>query len=123
MANEIAVSVSLSVNHSPMSAASKSISGSFDQAGINYFEGSQTIPTTAGGTALTKGGVGTIGWVWIKNTDSTHFVQIMTAVAGTAFMKLKPGQAFEGPLDPGIAAPAALADTASVNIEMLILEA
>lgn len=95
-----------------------------DVTGNDFVQGSQTIPTTAGGTAINLGTLsGTLGLFAIKNNDATNYVDIMSAVSGTAFLRIKPGECFVGRLPPGITAPAALANTASVSIEYLLLEA
>jgi len=91
-------------------------------AGSAYKESTQNIPTTAGGTAIVVAGLTTPRWCAIINRDPANFVQILTAVAGTAFAKLLPGEGMLLPFDPGIAAPAALANTAACQIELLLIE-
>lgn len=91
---------------------------SFTLVGDAYVQQIQSVPTTAGGTAINLAGVAA-RWFAIINRDATNFVKILTAVSGTEFARLKPGEGMMLPLAPGITAPAALADTAAVEIEIL----
>src|SRR5882672_12121948 len=90
--------------------------------GSNFKQESQTIPTTAGGTAISVAGLVTPRWCAIINRDGTNYVGILTAVAGIEFMRLLPGEGLIGPLAPGIVAPAALANGAPVQLEILVME-
>lgn len=82
--------------------------------------GSQIIGTTT--EAITFGDVTSPGYFAVVNTDATNFVMIGLATpvtAGDAFVKLLPG---EGYVVPGRQTVIyALADTAPVTIEKLIL--
>lgn len=126
MANEITVTAVLQYNNTAKGLPNEILSlnsVSFSITGVNYQKGSMTVPTTAGGTAIPLGGVSTSGgWCFVKNTDSTNYCQIMTAVSGTAFIRLMPGEAAVFRLDAGITAPAALANTASIKLDYMILE-
>ena len=93
-------------------------STSFTLVGDTYVQQLQSIPTTAGGTAINLAGVAP-RWLAIINRDVTNFVDILTGVAGTAFARLKPGEGMMLPLNSGITAPAAQANTAAVEIEVL----
>ena len=95
---------------------------SFTLTGSNYKEATQTIPTTAGGTAISVTGLTTPRWIAIINRDPTNYVDILTAVSGTAFARLLAGEGLMLPLNSGISAPAALANTAACQIEVLIVE-
>lgn len=128
MANEITVAAYLQyanavlnipqVNY-PFTNATKTVT----IVGKNYVFGTKSIPTTAGGTAIPLGGVGTLGWAIFQNIDPTNFIQLLSAVSGTVFAKLQisePASVFR--FDPGITAPAALANTAAALLAFLILE-
>jgi|SRR5882672_9367225 len=95
---------------------------SFLLTGSNYKQQSQSIPTTAGGTAIDVSGLTTPRWIAIINRDPTNYVDILTAVSGTAFARLKAGEGLILPLNSGITAIAAQANTAAVVIEVLIIE-
>lgn len=123
MANEISITASLSVAKGNLATESLTVSAVHATlTGKQITKGTQTIPTTAGGTAVVLGGLGSVGWIHVKNLDTTNYVDLMTAVSGTAFARLKPGEVALLRLPPAITAPAALANTASVDIEFLLIE-
>lgn len=118
MANEITVSASLAVAKGSVASESLTVSAlKATLAGVNFIKETQTIPTTAGGTAINLGGLASVGWMLIKNNDATNYVDIMSAVSGTAFARLLPGEICLLRLTPALTAPAALAHTASTQIE------
>ncbi len=123
MANEITVSGSLSVAKGNLAAESLSVSTlRANLAGSKIEKSVQSIPTTAGGTAIKLGDLGSVGWFFIKNLDNTNYVEIMNAVSGTAFLRLLPGEFAVGRFAGGVTAPAALANTGAVLIEYEICE-
>lgn len=91
-------------------------------SGTNYKKQTQVIPTTAGGTPIDVSALVTPRWCAFINRDPTNYVEILNAVSGTLMFRLLPGEGCMGPLDPSVSAPAALAHTASVLLEMLIIE-
>ena len=97
-------------------------STSFTLVGDNYKQYIQTVPTTAGGTALDVSGLTTPRWFACINRDPTNYIGILTAVSGTEIARLKPGEGAMFPLAPGITAPAAIANTAAVDLEVLVIE-
>ena len=125
MSNTATVQASLAfANAVTGAAAALSIpTTKFTVAGDHYQAAVFSVPTTAGGTAIPLGGVANPGgWAFVQNTDATNYVDIMTAVSGTAFLRLLPGEAIVFRFSPGIAAPAALAHTAPVEIQYLFLD-
>lgn len=123
MANEITISGSLAVAKGNVASEALTVSGlKATLTAEDFIKATQSIPTTAGGTAINLGGLSNVGWVLIKNNDNTNYVDIMTAVSGTAFARLKPGEFCLLRLTPAITAPAALANTAAVMIEILLIE-
>lgn len=121
MANEITYSGSLSVakgNLGTESLGSPSAGLKASLTGKQVIKATQTIPTTAGGTAFNLGALGSVGWALIKNLDPTNYADVMTAVSGTAMIRIPPlGQAGPFMFTPTVTAPAALAHTASVDLE------
>lgn len=91
-------------------------------SGSNFKRETQTIPTTAGGTEIDVSALTVPRWCAIINRDPTNYVQILSAVSGTVIARLLPGEGMLLPLDPTVTAPAALAHTASVQIEVLVIE-
>jgi hypothetical protein len=108
--------------NSPMSA-NLNVGGLYVAiSGSHYTQGSMTATTTAGGLALPVANLANLGWYMIVNNDPTNYVDILTAVSGTAFTRLLPGDFTMGRFNPAITAPAVLAHTASLQISYLILE-
>ena len=106
------------------SAQMSAPSTSFSVTGDHFAQSIFSVPTTAGGTAIPLGGVNAAGgFFFIKNNDPTNYVQILNAVSGTVLLRLNPGEFAMGRFDAGVTAPAALAHTAAVEINYLILDA
>lgn len=123
MSQEVTVQASLSFTKGSVSQKNLSITGlRADVAGTNFVQQTQTIPTTAGGTAIKLGSLASVGWFFIKNNDPTNFVEILNAVSGAVLLKLLPGEFACGRFHTTVTAPAALADTAACQIEYLIVE-
>lgn len=125
MPGTLSVFASLSFTNTSGGSASQQLpKTTFSTTGDHYQTSVFSVPTTAGGTAIPLGGVVDAGgWAWFQNNDPTNYVDILTAVSGTAFLRLMPGEAMVMRLNPGITAPAALAHTAAVELEYLILDA
>jgi hypothetical protein len=116
MAN-VTLSINLQLNAPPVSDNVNSGTVALTSSGATSTKSFPTIPTSSGGTALNFGGI-TPGLIYVRNLDPTNYVQIMTAVSGTVILKLMPGEAQLLRFDPGITAPAAIAHTAPVQIEL-----
>lgn len=122
MANELTITASVSFSKGEVlqmgfSRANKQ----FNVTGTKYIHNLQSIGFAAA-EALAIGEVATPGWCFFFNTDATNYVQILTAVAGTAFCKLKAKEFAMLRLPPGVTAPAAQADTAAVELQYMIVE-
>jgi hypothetical protein len=87
-------------------------------SGTKFIHNVMTVPTTK--TALALGSVGTPGYCYMRNQDSTNFVTIYPDNTGNAVIKLKAGECAVFRL--GTTTPYALADTASVALEYYIVE-
>lgn len=125
MANEINVTAVLNYANSAVGIAQKtlSIAGvNFSITGSNYVLNRMLVPTTAGGTLIPLSNLATLGLFLIINHDAANYVDILTAVNGTAILRLQPGEAAMGRFSLGITVPAALAHTAICGIEFLFLE-
>lgn len=94
----------------------------FSITGKNYTYGTMSVPTTAGGTAIPVSNLSTLGLAIFKNNDATNYVQILTAASGTVLPRLNPGEVAVFRFDSGVTAPAALAHTAPVVLQYMILE-
>lgn len=92
MANEISIAASLSCTISGLSV-SGSGSKSISIAGTEYLASVQTVGTSAEAVAMAD--VGTPGYLFVKNNDSTNFVYASLNAAPDAsnsFAKLLPGE-------------------------------
>ncbi len=126
MANEITVTAALNYTNTTLNIASTTLTikapGKFSTAGGDFTQSTMSVPTTAGGTAIPRGSITAPGWAMIKNNDATNYVEILTAVAGTAVIKINAGEVALFRFAAGITAPAAIANTAAVLIEYLFIE-
>jgi hypothetical protein len=126
MADEITLVSSLRVAKSSLSIEKRQATQRVDMAGTDYSAGTQSIPTTAGGTAVTvAAAVGTPGISRFTNTDATNYVELGRQVAGSfyVFVKLLPGEWFDFRLGCTTAQLFALANTSAVTLEHIIVEA
>jgi hypothetical protein len=85
--------------------------------------GSQSIPTTAGGTVITIGSLTAYGYAAFQNLDATNYVSIGVQVAATFYpvLRLMPGEFAICRLEPAITFYAR-ANTASVVLFTRIWE-
>lgn len=128
MSAEIKMSgFSYTIAKGSMSYAKTFPSQQFDMSGTDYSAGVQSIPTTAGGTAVAvAAAVGTYGYAHFTNLDSSNYVDLGVQVSGTfyPFMRVMPGKT-SPPILLSMAAGAlyALAHTAAVELEVFVNEA
>jgi len=123
MADEITLTVSIDVTNPAGFTTKRSTSRlKVTQSAAGASGGIQEIGT--GYEVIGKGDVSTEGYVYIANLDSTNFVQIGTdgGAALVPIMRLNAGEAQLFRLDAA-ATLYAEADTAAVDIDVLILEA
>jgi hypothetical protein len=117
MANEITVSASL---HYSKNKASAQLSTSYSatQTGDKYESGVQIIGTTE--ESLAKNDVGTIGFLAVRNLDTTNFVSF-GHTTGVYDVKVLPGMGAVIPWNG--TSVFAKADTANCEVEYLLIEA
>lgn len=123
MSQEISASVTLNAANGSL-VINKTASIKIDMAGKHYNAIAQTIPTTAGGTALSiNAGVATLGVTWLRNTDGTNYIDIGVVVSATFYpsLRLKAGEMQLVRFVPGVTYYG-LANTASVILEHMELE-
>ncbi len=123
--NEITSSASLSYTNAAKGIATTALSSPpsfFSVTGYNVVNSTMNVPTTAGGTAIPLGSVGTLGWSYFKNLDATNYLDIMTAASGTAFIRLQPHEFCMFRFTPAVTAPAALAHTSATLLQYMIIE-
>lgn len=121
MSNEITLTASLSANKIAVmsSALARSVTGAlFGMVGNYAIEAVQLIATSA--TAINLGAVTAPHWAVFHNLDATNFLRIRNGSGGADLLKLLAGEwAFCPLLDTAV--PYAIADTASILLEYLIL--
>lgn len=71
--------------------------------------------------ALLLGDGGSIGYVLLKNLDSTNFVEIRTGTGATKFVKLLAGEIALFRFGSGVTAPYVIADTAACDLEITLI--
>lgn len=123
--NAIQVTASLVYTNLPQNISAQTLSAGpslFSIAGKNYAGGTMAVPTTSGGTAIPLASLGSLGWAMFKNNDSTNYVDILVATSSTDVLRLYPGEVALFRFGSGITAPAAIAHTATVLLQYLILE-
>lgn len=120
MANEINLTASLSVyKNTVMSAAiGRALTRAFTMTGNYMIEGVVTVATSA--TAIPLGSVTTPHWSYFFNTDANNFLTIRNGASGADLLKLKAGECAFCPLLDS-ATPYAVADTAAIVLEYLII--
>lgn len=119
MANEATIQCSITFSKNGVTVPFGIPAKLRDVAGDRYVQTLQVIGTAE--EALQKGELGTLGWCLAINRDATNFVTIRAATGLATGIKLGPG-------DPclfkcGGNAPFAIADTAPVNLEFILVEA
>ena len=124
MANEISISTRLYAKKSFLNVDHNVGTVTADLSGSTCAAGIVSIPTTAGGTALSLDGIttATMGYAFFRNIDATNYIEIGVQVGGTfyALVKLKAGEVAllrMNQTNP----PYALANTATVVLQFTIL--
>lgn len=122
MANELTINVAAEcVNGSFRSRFDLGNALKVDQAAIGAVAGVVSIGTSEEDLALTE--LATPGYAFFRNLDATNFVRLGPKSGGSmvAFAKLLPGEVAMIRLAAGVTIRA-IADTAAVKLQILILE-
>lgn len=121
MANEILFSNSLTYAKGAITTKQQlTTNKSVNVTGTNYTMVSQSIATSA--TALDISNLGSLGWAWVRNTDATNSVDLMTSTSGAHFATLLAGESALFRFASAVTAPAAIATGGTVMIELFIIE-
>lgn len=118
MANEITVTTSIKYAKGNVAEISRALSKQITVSGTQHVHHVQSIGTSA--EALDIGDLTTLGWCWMKNLDATNYVSIRSGADGANVINLDPGEAALFRLATNT--PFAIADTAPVELEYLIIE-
>ncbi len=119
MSNELTVTGIVRFDNGSISVDFGKASIKLDVSGDKYVHRIQEIGTSE--EAIGLGDLGTPGYAIFFNRDSTNFVEIRPATGVADLVKLKAGEiaVFRITSD---ATPYAIADTAAVDLEYLIIE-
>jgi len=121
MADEITIISGISVLKSNLSTTIPTTSSTVDLSGTKFIRNCQTVGTTY--EAVSVGDLASAGWCYIKNTDTTNYVEFGVEVAAAfyPFVKILAGET--SLIRPTSATLYALADTASVRVQIIATEA
>lgn len=117
MANELTLTAALSFSKGKVSVAMNLSGLQVTVSGSDYLHETMTVPTSI--TALGLGSVATPGFIIIRNNDATNYVDVYDSAAGNACVRIKPGEI--AMFRFAVTTPAAKANTASVQIEYLLI--
>lgn len=118
MANEITASGSISYTKGNYSESMSVSSLGITVAGSRYQKVCQTVGTSE--EVLNLGDVGAGGMCMIKNLDGTNFVSVRAATGAANLIKIPAGGFALFPMAASIT-PYVIADSASVDIEVLLI--
>ena len=121
MANELTISGSIKFAKGAKSVSLAKSGVQLDVAGDNYIQKTQSIGTSE--EAIDLGDITIPGYAFFVNLDSTNFVSLRDATGADDMIDIPPGGIALFKFHAGATAPYAIADTAAVEIEYLIVEA
>lgn len=121
MANEITLSGTLEYEDSELSEAILAITGKLASVSTKKFiHHKQNVGITE--EALDLGELTALGWSMFVNRDSTNYVEIRSATgAGNDIIKLLAGEFALFRFGSDVTAPFAIANTAAVQLEYVII--
>jgi hypothetical protein len=117
MSQELSVALQVTESKNTVSY-SKNFNATVDVSGNTPLANIQSIGTSDG--TLDIGGIGTLGYLVLKNLDATNYLEI-GYTSGTYFAKLKPGESCVFRAGSGLTAIHAKANTAACLLEYLLL--
>lgn len=119
MANELTLNASLNFTKGTRKVLISKANIQVDVAGTDFVHMTQTIGTSA--EALDLGDITTPGYIFIFNRDTTNFIEVRDGASGADVVKVGPGKV--ALFELATATPNAIADTAAVEVEYVIIEA
>lgn len=120
MADEIVLSVKLKYDKSSTSVDMKVADLKITVTGKLFVHHRQSIGTTE--EALDLGAVPTGGWFIAINRDATNFVEIRQGTGTTDLIRLNAGEPCCFRMSGDTTAPFAIANTAAVELEYMLIE-
>jgi hypothetical protein len=94
-----------------------------NQTGSAVASGIQSVTTSAAAIDIGALGAGALGRFAVKNLDGTNNLTVLSAIAGTAFLTLLPGEMAQGRFASAVTAPAVSASAGTVLMEYVICAA
>lgn len=120
MPNEITLTANLQFVKGGVSVGKQSGSVSQDVTGADY--GALTVVVTNSKAAFAlPASIGTPGYIWIKNLDSTNTITIFPDGSGPATVKIRPGGI--AMFELAASAPQAQTSAGTATMEYLLIEA
>lgn len=120
MSNEITISGLLSFAKGSL-ADSLSLTGLLaTMAGADYIKSTQLVTTSEAALNI-PAAIGTPGYIFMVNRDATNFIKVRAASGAADLIKIHPGKF--ALFELAAASPYVIADTASCQIEYLLIEA
>lgn len=121
MANEISITAILSFAKGASSDDLAVENFLVNMAGTKFHHGTQIVGTSEEPLNLADVGTGCMCMLW--NRDATNYVQVFAESGGTPLIRIKAGMPAIFSLDPLSTAPQVKANTAAVELEVLLVEA
>ncbi len=120
MANEVTVGASLKFVKNGVTRLREFDAIQVDVAGANVLEHVQSIGTSE--EAITLGDITVGGYALFKNLDSTNYIEIRQGTGASDFCRLLAGDIALFRISPDMTAPYAIADTASCDLLVMIVD-
>ena len=120
MANEATVTTALKFTKGSVDLNLTDSASTFDVTGTRYQRAVQSVGTAA--EALDMGDITDPGWAYFRNLDASNYVELFAATGETAFLRLNAGEHACVRLSTSATAPFAQADTASIDLEYMIVQ-
>ncbi len=125
MSDEIKLSASIEVKKTTSATvldASESVTNLLvDMAGDAIHRTVQSVATSE--EALSLGDAGTGGYLFLRNLDATNYVSLRQGTGQANFVRLEAGEVAMFRMDTAATAPFAVANTAAVNLLVMVVEA
>ncbi|KKK93396.1 hypothetical protein LCGC14_2693330, partial [marine sediment metagenome] len=90
MADEATVTTSLNFAKGSVDLTLSDVASTFDVTGTRYVRGVQEVGTSE--EALDMGDLTDPGWCYMRNLDTSNYVEVYAATAETAFIRINAGE-------------------------------
>lgn len=117
MANELTITASLAFAKGSVSVSLAKSAAQFTVSGTKYYQGVQTVGTSE--EALELGDISTGGYCLLINRDATNYVSVRSGTGAANLIKVKAGEPALFRVEA--AAPYVIANTASCEVEVLLI--